>query len=203
MTNKTPLKPQLWTERPVDETIAVYKDWAASYDADVSSRGYHTPKRIAEALAAHYTGGTVLDFGCGTGISGLALRAVGIGPLHGTDITQEMLDLAAQKEVYETLWCGTPGAVPAEPGTYVAIVAAGVVSLGAAPPETLSQLLDALAPGGVLAFSFNDATLDIGSFDAVLDSEITAGRAEILSRAHGPHLDDMNMGSDVIVLRRL
>lgn len=205
MSDKTPMKPQLWTDRSVEETLEVYRDWAETYDADVTGRGYHTPARIAAALAAHLAPGRgpILDFGCGTGISGAALRAAGFGPLHGTDITAEMVDLARTKALYEELWVGEPGAVPATPGTYPAIVATGVVSLGAAPPETLDELFAALGPGGLLAFSFNDPTLADPRFDAALSAHVTAGRARILSRSHGPHLDDMQMGSDVIVAERL
>lgn len=204
MTGKTPMKPQLWTDRSVDETIEVYRDWAETYDADVGGRGYHTPKRIAAALAPHLSpDALILDFGCGTGISGAALRAAGFAHLHGTDITAEMLEIARPKGIYETLWLGAPGAAPARPGTYAAIVATGVISLGAAPPETLDLLVQALAPGGLIALSFNDPTLADGRYDAQLASHIEHGAVEILFREHGPHLDDMNMGSDVIVLKRL
>jgi hypothetical protein len=88
MTDKT-FDPKLWTERSPDETRALYTDWAATYDADVTGAGYATPKRLAEALAAHVPDPTapLLDFGCGTGLSGRALHAAGFTTLDGTDIT--------------------------------------------------------------------------------------------------------------------
>ena len=197
--SKNVMKPQLWTPRPVAETIQVYTDWADQYDADVKERGYVTPGRIADALVAHVAPGeTILDFGCGTGLSGLALRAVGLGPLHGTDITEAMVEIAREKDIYETLWVSKSD--DALSGDYAAIVATGVVSLGAAPPETFDRLLDALKPGGILALSFNDPTLEDGSYDA----RVTAREAdfELLFREHGEHLRDANMGADVLVLRR-
>lgn len=205
MSTKEPMRPQLWSERPVEETIAVYKDWAKDYDKDVSGRGYMTPARIAAALAVFMPDKTqpILDFGCGTGISGLALSAAGFTQIDGTDITAEMLARAEPKGVYRKLWQGEPGSNPATPGTYAAIVAAGVVSLGAAPPETLVQLVDSIAPDGLIALSFNDPTLENGTYDKALESEVDLGRVEVLFRKHGPHLQDMDMGSDVIVLKRL
>jgi len=198
-----PLKPQLWTPRPVEETMKVYADWAHTYDADVTARGYHTPGRIADALLPFLTGtGPILDFGCGTGISGLAMAKAGIGPLHGTDISPEMLALAEDKGVYEKLWQSQPGEIAAEPGIYRAIVAVGVVSLGAAPPETLDQLLNALEADSLIALSFNDPTLEDGSYDKYLGAALDANICEAIFREHGPHLDDLDMGSDVIVLRR-
>ena len=204
MSDKEPMRPQLWTERPVEETIAVYRDWAKTYDADVAGRGYRTPGRMAAMLKLHLPEGhgPILDFGCGTGISGAALAAAGIGPLHGTDITDEMVEVARTKGLYEKLWVGDPGAQPAQPGDYDVIFAAGVVSLGAAPPETLDNLIDALAPGGLLILSFNDPTLENGSYDAQLQKHLDQGAVSLIAREHGPHLDDMDMGSDVILLRR-
>lgn len=198
------LTPGLWTERPVDETMAVYDAWAATYEAEVSARGYRTPGRVARALAAHLPEGIrpVLDFGCGTGLSGLALLREGIGPVHGTDIVEAMVAEARQKDIYEKLWTGQPGVRPADPGVYRALVATGVVSLGAAPPETMDLLVDALAPGDVLAMSFNDPTLEHGGYDDRLGDHVEAGSLRTVFREHGPHLDDVGMGSDVIVLER-
>lgn len=204
MSDKTPMKPQLWTTRSVDDTIAVYRDWAATYDADVGARGYHTPMRLAQALKPYLEpDALILDFGCGTGLSGAAMRASGYTRLHGTDITPEMLDQADAKGIYEKLWLGTPGDPPAQPNSYAAIIATGVVSLGAAPPETLDLLVQALGPGGLVALSFNDPTLEDGRYESQLQEQVANGAVEILFRENGPHLDDMNMGSDVIVLKRL
>ena len=159
--------------------------------------------RVATALAPHLDAEqpnqTILDFGCGTGLSGLALRSCGLGPLHGTDITPAMIDLAEEKDIYEKLWVSEPGEAP--PSEYAAIVAAGVVSLGAAPPETFDLLLDALAPGGLLALSFNDPTIADGTYDARVTAR--ADDSELLFREHGDHLTGVDMGADVLVLRRL
>lgn len=200
---KDPMKPQLWTPRPVEETVQVYRDWAGTYDDDVVGRGYETPRRMAGLLARHLApDAVVLDFGCGTGISGAALSAAGFATIDGTDITDAMVEQAHGKGIYRKLWVGAPGAIPAKPGTYDAIVAAGVISLGAAPPETLGQLIDATSPGAFIVLSFNDPTLEDGSHDAYLDRSIADGQLELILRSHGPHLRDMDMGSDVILLRR-
>lgn len=207
MTKSVPdgvLKPDLWTDRPVQDTMAVYADWAATYDEEVRARGYRTPGRLATELIRHLGDDPrpVLDFGCGTGLSGMALRQVGVGSLHGTDIVPAMLDQARPSNVYDRLWVSEPGKLDATPGAYRAIVAAGVISLGAAPPETMDLLVAALAPGDLLAMSFNDPSLAHGGYDTQLNTHIAANRLVLESRKHGPHLDDVNMGSDVIILRR-
>lgn len=205
MTKKTDvLRPALWTRRPVAETIAVYADWADDYEADVTARGYRTPDRLAAALAAcAATDSVILDFGCGTGIGGAALRRAGFLTIDGTDVTAEMLDKAAARDIYRRTWLGTPDEMGFDKGFYDVIVAVGVISLGAAPAETLAPLVALLDVGGLLAMSFNDPTLEDQSYTDALHEQVAQGHAALIFRAHGPHLDDVNMGSDVIILRRL
>ena len=204
MADKTdPLRPDLWTPRPVEETIAVYAEWAETYDADITARGYHTPARIADALKDIVKPDIgVLDFGCGTGFSGQVLREAGFTNLHGTDVTAEMLEKATERGVYGKTWLSQPGELSFGRGAYPVIVAAGVVSLGAAPPETLGTLVAKLNTGGLLALSFNYPTLADERYAAALSREVGAGRAEVIFREHGPHLDDVDMGADIIILRR-
>lgn len=201
----SPIDDKLWTPRSVEDTQKIYADWAEGYDGDMDRMSYATPGRVAAALAGCGAdpAGPVLDFGCGTGLSGAALRAAGFTTVDGTDISGEMLGVARSKGLYRDLRLGTPGEVSASPGDYAAIVATGVISLGAAPPEMLDALVDALAPGALLAFSYNDPTLQAQPYLDALDRVLASGRAEQLFREHGPHLNEKVTGSDVIVLRRL
>ncbi len=202
MTDKT-LKTGLWTPRSPEETQALYRDWAVDYDADVLDSGYVTPTRVASALANVIPKTVrIIDFGCGTGLSGQALYDIGFKDLDGTDVTQEMLSIAKERGIYKKTWLSDIGEMSFGRGAYGAIVACGVVSLGAAPASTLGQLVAKLETGGVLALSFNDPTLQDDSYSDALVAEIANGRAEVLFREHGPHLPGKGMGSDVIVLRR-
>lgn len=197
------LSPNLWTPRPVEETMEVYAGWAETYEAEVTARGYRTPDRIAAALTQHAAAQTpILDFGCGTGIGGAALRKAGFTTIDGTDIVAEMLEKATESGIYRKTWVSAPGVFDFNTGAYPVITAAGVVSLGAAPAETLAPLVDRLAPDGLLALSYNDPTLADESYVAALDSVCSSGAATIVFREHGVHLADVGMGSDVIILRR-
>lgn len=203
MSEKQVLRPGLWTPRPVEETIAVYADWAETYDAEVTARGYRTPARLAKALAQFVASETpILDFGCGTGIGGAALRKAGFDQIDGTDITKEMLEKAQATGLYRKTWVSTPDDMGFEAGAYPVIVAVGVVSLGAAPPETLAPLVGKLPQNGILAVSFNDPTLADARYETALADVCADNAAEILFREHGPHLEDVEMGSDVIILRK-
>ena len=201
---KSTLHKDLWKPRSSQETRDLYTEWAGSYDADVTSAGYATPGRIAAALAGCMSERTapVLDFGCGTGLSGLALAAQGFTTLDGTDITPEMLKRAETTGAYRHLWLGDPDLPPTvtAPG-YRAITATGVVSLGAAPPETLSVLLALLNPGDLLALSYNDATLADPRFTDAM-ATACAGAARMRVEEYGPHLVEKDMGSTVYVLEK-
>ncbi|SFS10858.1 class I SAM-dependent DNA methyltransferase [Yoonia litorea] len=203
MSDKKVLRPELWTPRPVAETIAVYADWADTYEAEVTARGYRTPERLAHALSGFASADTaILDFGCGTGIGGAALRAAGFTCIDGTDITEEMLMKAADRGIYRNTWVSSSDDMGFEAGTYDVIVAVGVVSLGAAPPETLHPLLAKLPVQGLLALSFNDPTLADARYQDALEAACTSLSATTVFREHGPHLEDVGMGSDVIILQR-
>lgn len=194
----------LWTARGAEETREIYAEWAEDYDETVAAAGYATPGRVAAALAAHLEdrGAPVMDFGCGTGLSGVALAREGFTAIDGTDITPEMLRRAREKGVYRDLTEGVSGEAPDLSG-YAAVTATGVVSLGAAPPETLATLLDAMVPGALLVFSYNESTLRERAFLAALTDAQAEGHT-LLWAQHGPHLPDHEGArwATVYVLRR-
>ncbi len=198
-------KDKLWTPRSVEETKQIYADWAEKYDSDVADWGYATPGRVAMALrrANANIDKAVLDFGCGTGLCGMALKAAGFDVVDGTDISPEMLAQAEQRGVYRQVWKGEPGSLGhIRAGDYPIIAACGVISLGAAPPETLDMLVDAMAPGTLLAFSFNEATMGDRAYTDRLDIAVLAPDIELVSEEDGPHLPAKDMRSTVYVLRR-
>ena len=207
MSSDSNLNPKfsLWMPGPIEETVDIYADWAASYDDDLAKFSYETPQRIVAAFAKLITpDARILDFGCGTGLSGQALQMSGYTNLDGINISTPMLKKAQSRNIYSKLWEGQPGQMTSViNGQYDVTVAAGVVSLGVAPPEPLSMIIDHLALEGLIGLSCNDPTLQHRSYDAVLDQEISIDRVCTLSRAHGPHLRQQQMGSDVIVLQRL
>ena len=195
----------LWTPHSTEELRRIYADWAETYDRDVAAWGYATPGRIAMALrqCGANADKPVLDYGCGTGLSGLALKAAGFAQVDGADISPEMLEKARARGIYQHLWQADPGDMGhVRRGSYPIIVATGVVSLGAAPPETLDMLIDVLPSGGLFAFSFNDATLADRSYTDRLDVAVLAPDIDLVFEEEGPHLPAKNMMSAVYVLQR-
>ena len=188
------------------EATELYDAWAASYDQEIADNGYVTPKRCAEALAklVPNLSAPVLDFGCGTGLSGLALRTAGFSVIDGVDLSGAMLDIARARDgIYRTVTQVTVDApFPHPSGTHTHAIAAGVISPDHAPPETAEAILQRLAPGGTLVFSLNDHALSFPEF-ANMPGEIAAsGQAKLSFEERGPHLPGIGLEAVVFGLTR-
>ena len=182
-----------------------YDDWADSYDAELTANDYRTPQRCAEALARHASDlrAPVLDFACGTGLSGVALHAAGFACIDGTDISPGMLERARETGAYRHL-------LPADPDQpldlrdygYGAIVACGAIGTGAAPAGCLDWAIDSLTSGGLFVVSLNDHTRQDPDFEGRLTRAVEAGKATMLEAEDGAHLPGLDLRARVCVLRR-
>lgn len=183
----------------------LYDKWADSYEAEVGSEGYATPDRCAAALATHLKdlSAPVLDFGCGTGLSGQALHRAGFETIDGIDISADMLAEANKKGLYRKLTHVEPDeGLSHIPGDYAAIAAIGVIGAGAAPIDTFDLLMKGLDKGGLLVLSFNDHTLSDKSNEARINEWLDCGAATLLFREHGAHLDGLEMKSTVYIIEK-
>lgn len=185
-----------------DATRDLYDDWAPGYDAELAEAGYATPQRCAAALAAHVTdrAAPVFDVGCGTGLSGVALAAEGFTVIDGGDLSAGMIEEARKKGVYRDLVVTGPD--DPLPAGYDAMAAIGVIGAGAAPLSVLDRMIDALAPGGLAVFSFNDHTLEDPAYADRVAALAEAGTVTVLSKERGPHLPALDLESVVYVLRK-
>lgn len=193
---------QAFLHRDPDNARAFYDSWASSYDTEIIDAGYVTPARCASALAAHIDDRTVpiLDFGCGTGLSGQAFQEAGFTQVDGVDLSPAMLEQARAKNVYRNLSLIEANATPA--GKYSVISAVGVISLGAAPSTTIDVLMHALPKGGKLVFSFNDHALADPLQTGRLNEWIDCSAATVLFAEYGPHLPVQQMKSTVYVIEK-
>src|SRR5262249_7712357 len=92
----------VYAAKTPEELALAYRQWAATYDTETLSIGYSLPFHIT-AWVARYVPigeGPLLDVGCGTGLSGPALTALGYDDLAGVDLSDDMLKLAASRGAY-------------------------------------------------------------------------------------------------------
>lgn len=194
---------RVYSARDANETREIYDAWAASYEAEVAKNGYVTPGRCADALAGMTEDMTepVLDFGCGTGLSGLALKLAGFQVIDGVDLSAKMLAQAEAKGVYRKTE-HVAGDARLQPGLYRNIAAIGVIGSGAAPIDVLDMLMHALPSTGRVVFSFNDHTLEDPVHEARVSEWTDCGAARLLLRKRGDHLPGLGMMSNVYILEK-
>lgn len=187
------------------EIFDLYTEWAETYDQDMIENGYNTPARCAGDLTNVVRDFTlpILDVGCGTGYSGLALMKHGFTNIDGTDINPDMLAIAQTRKVYKKLYLGTlEDPLPGNADSYAIIAAIGVIGSGAAPVDFLEEIVRTLSPGAYFVFSLNEHTLKIPIFNAAIEESLEKGYCELLSKSIGSHLEKLNTSSTVFVLQK-
>lgn len=184
--------------RTPEDSQRLYRSWADSYDSDfVNEMDYRLPQHVARVFLAAHPKGPVLDLGAGTGVMGLLLDGQ-VGPVDGTDISPEMLTVAARKEVYRKLFKGDlTDRLDLADGAYSSVVSAGTFTTGHVGPAALDEVLRILAPGGCGVISVNARHWQSEGFAdafAKLRSRFTSfDRIEVSiygPRNTGPHAED-------------
>lgn len=146
--------------QPGDSTEDVYDRWATTYDGDLVDRfGYNSPALVASTVAALVDdlASPIVDFACGTGLSGAALAAVGFGAIDGIDVSAQMLAVAHGKGVYRNLIRAdlTSGVRELPDATFAAATIVGSIAPGHLEPEHLPALIDSVEPRGPIVVYFN------------------------------------------------
>ena len=186
-------------------TSQLYKEWASSYENELNSNKYVTPGRCAAILIRYCpdTNIKVLDVGCGTGLSGEALYALGFNQLDGLDVSEEMLNLAKKKAIYSRLINDDLNTLFKLDQKYDAIVAAGVISPGHAQPETISVALSLLNVAGILVFSLNDHALRDSNFGERVEHILSNPSLEVLVEEYGDHIIDIDLKAKIFAIKKI
>ena len=156
-----------------------YAQWATDYDRETIALGYCLPFVIAGWVARYVPrgAGPLLDAGCGTGLSGPFLRALGYDRLEGLDYSHEMLDLAAGRNAYDELKQAELGkALPWADGHFAGFLSTGVFTAGHAPASSLDELARITRPGGHAIFTVRDMLIEDGGFADTFRQLEEAGR---------------------------
>jgi predicted TPR repeat methyltransferase len=96
----------------------------------------------------------LLDLGCGTGLTGAALRDI-VGEMVGLDISENMVELAHEKDLYETLYVAEAADYleDNEDGPFDLVTATDVLPYLGFLEELFFGVADNLETGGVFVFS--------------------------------------------------
>lgn len=160
-----------------EELSAAYAAWAAAYDSETASLGYLLPFLIAAWVARHVPAGEgpLLDAGCGTGLSGPQLKALGYNDIAGLDLSEDMLKIAGSRDAYGDLkQAMLGGPLPWPDRHFRAFFSTGVFTIGHAPASGLVELARITQKGGHAIFTVRDQVFEGGGFQAMFD-ELEAG----------------------------
>lgn len=147
-------------DRPPDDYIrASFDRYAPDYDGKlVDILRYRTPEKMAVFLApwreARGTAPRTLDLGCGTGLSGIALRPLA-AELAGVDLSPAMLGKARARNLYDALHEASlvDFLASAPSARWDLVVAMDVFIYVGKLDDVFREAGRCLASGGLLAFS--------------------------------------------------
>ncbi|GGX39399.1 hypothetical protein GCM10007385_03000 [Tateyamaria omphalii] len=140
-----------------EDSVQLYSAWADTYDSDFARVSDYI---LHEQVARHFVNiggfGPVLDVGAGTGLCGTALAARGVEPIDGTDISADMLKIAAAKDIYRTTRVENIFDGLATPdGLYQGVVSSGTFTKGHVGPDGIDAVIAAVRPRGWIVLSVN------------------------------------------------
>ena len=145
-----------------------YDQWATEYDRDLAEDfAWNAPDNGARVLASLVPAdANVLDAGAGTGLAGICLAAAGFTNMAAMDISQGMLDVAKEKNVYSSFHQMVMGdTLGFETDEFDAVISIGVFTLGHAPISSFDELVRVTKPGGYIVFSLRTDMVDDGYQD--------------------------------------
>jgi predicted TPR repeat methyltransferase len=158
-----------------------YADWAATYNRDIGAAKYSGPQFAAALLSRHLDdkSARILDAGCGTGLVGVELQALGYSKVDGFDLSPEMAQQASATGAYGEVagnvdMMRAPRDYPH--ADYDALLSIGVFTPGHVPPQALEILVQLLREGGLLVVSTRSHYFEQTDFQQCVDALLEAGR---------------------------
>ena len=162
----------VYTADTPEALAKAYAAWAATYDSETASLGYLLPFLITAWVSRHVPAGEgpLLDAGCGTGLSGPSLKALGYDGIAGLDLSDDMLKIAGNRNAYSDLKKAMLGGpLPWPDRHFRAFFSTGVFTIGHAPASGLHELVRITRKGGHAIFTVRDQVFETGGFQAVFD----------------------------------
>ena len=151
----------------------IYKNWAKKYEDDVINLAGYVGHLITSELLLSYLRNTqakILDAGCGTGLVGEMLNKNNFKNLIGVDFSQEMLNIAKQKNVYQSLeLVDLTKNLDYEDSLFDAIVCAGTFTCGHVGPEALIEMVRITKKGGYICFTVRKQEWEASPYKEIID----------------------------------
>lgn len=198
------------THNEAESCRELYDDWALTYDQHLgdASHGYVGPVEAAKAIVQNIgttSDLTILDAGCGTGLSGIAVReALGDGAIiDGIDISPGMLEIAAQKSIYRKLDAvNLSERIAIDDSSYSAVVCVGTLTGGhVGPIPSLREFVRVVKSSGLVVATIKESVYDL--YDAEIQRLKNAGGVTVVSTESVPYRQAQGVNAKLLVMRKL
>lgn len=166
-----------------DDALTAFRAWARNYDQRNDPATYYAPEILARLAAQHLPpgDGPILDLACGTGLVGERLVQSRFTDLTGLDLSDDMLQRAAEKGVYRQLLpANLHDPLPLPPASFAAITCCGAFYVGSVDVLALAHALPLLRPGGMLICDIENEAWQDGGYAHVLQGLQAEGALDIL-----------------------
>ena len=192
-------------ETTSDEIKSIYDHWAQDYEDElVAEHDYAMPSRAAAMAAKRVANKSakILDIGCGTGLSGVALQNVGFHGLDGCDLSPNMLEIAKSRDIYGRLFEVDLLAPPMQvtEDTYDLSIAVGAFAAGHLGGDAVEEMLRITKPGGTIIITTNDPFYETGILQTKFEALARKQRITSLESEHGDHIPGKNIGGWVFAM---
>ncbi|KAK5074551.1 hypothetical protein LTR70_010166 [Exophiala xenobiotica] len=173
----------------VSESRDVYDQWAMEYDQDVSGADYAAPELAAQTVVkllgdADKDDIKILDAGCGTGLVGLRLRDLQPKGLviDGLDLSQKMLDIARNTDVYRDLHVADLSQrIALQDDSYDIVVCVGTLTHGHVGPSVFPEFVRIAKKGGFVVATILDEIWESKGYKGEVERLGDAGRSKLVS----------------------
>ena len=189
---------------------SLYDDWAQTYDQDLTdaSHGYVGPAEAAKVIAqnSRRSGQLVLDAGCGTGLSGIAVRSV-VGSdtiIDGIDISSGVLEVAAKKGIYRKLEpadLSKPIAIP--DGSYDVVNCVGTLTGGhVGPIPALKEFVRIAKSGGLVVATVKESVWTSGGYEREVQRLESEGSVTVKSTDSVPYRQAQGVNAKLLLMAK-
>ena len=128
------------------------------------------------------TDGEILDAGCGTGLVGIELAALGAETIDGVDLSPGMLTRAKATGAYRRLApADLSRPLPAPADSYDVVVCVGTLTHGHVGPHAFGEFVRLTRPGGTIVATVLDDIWDAGGYRAEVDRLEQMAMVEVVS----------------------
>ena len=155
----------------IDELRDLYKNWD-DYEHDAIQLAGYVGHHVTTDVLLRYLDNTkakILDAGCGTGLVGNILYNKSYKNIVGVDFSQEMLDRAFKKNIYQSLnLCDLTQKLDFEDNSFDAIVCAGTFTCGHVGPEALFEMVRITKKEGYISFTVRKQEWEASPYEKII-----------------------------------